>query len=173
MSTPEVDVTEFKEGEAVPVMPAKPVNTQIDVPTKEPAKVRLPVSDEDKNTYFTAILSNSPYKEKLVACGGQLNVVFRTRTVQESEEVLKKLNGEVLAKQIDYLADYQNKHLMCHIALAVTEINGINYDHGNLEERVKRIMVLNNQIYLVLIELLNRFDEKMNTLREEALKPNF
>lgn len=170
-----IDTSAFSMDEGPPPSIPEPpaVKTALQEPKKDVGPVLLPITDEDRERYFNSVLSNKPYTETLQACNKRLEVGFRTRSVQESEAIIQMLNKALSAKTIDYLADYQNKHLMCHIACAVTSINDENIDKGSLDERLKRIEALNSQIYMIIIELINRFDDKMNRLREEALKPNF
>ena len=139
----------------------------------EPTEVSIPITEADKEKYFACILNNQPFQEVLTAFGGKLKVGMRTRTVKESEDVLKFLNKLVTSKEIDFYPDFQNKHIMGHIAFAVTSLNDRNVDAGTVEDRVKRITSLDNQLFIILIEMLKRFDGKMQRLRDEALKPNF
>ena len=136
-------------------------------------KVQLPVTEQDKDNYFSCVLSNKPYVEVLEACNGKMRVGLRTRTVKESEDVLQRLSKEVSGKNIELMADYQNKYLMHHLGYALVSINDKPYDSGSLDGRLATLQSMNNQIYMILLELLARFDEKMNRLREEALKVNF
>jgi hypothetical protein len=169
------DISEFKTQE-------KPGLDTPPVPSEEPAPppkidmetdVKLPITDADKDKYFNCIITNQPFHEVLYAFDGKLKVGMRTRTVKESEEVLKYLNRLVTNKEIDFYPDFQNKHIMGHVAFAVTSLNDRNVDSGTIEDRLKRIVALDNQLFIIMIEMLKRFDDKMQRLRDEALKPNF
>jgi hypothetical protein len=167
------DISDFKTQET-PEATVPPDEQQPLVPKVEfEPDVKLPITDADKDKYFSCIISNQPFHEVLSAFGGKLKVGMRTRTVKESEDVLKYLNRLVSSKEIDFYPDFQNKHIMGHIAFAVTSLNDRNVDSGTIEERLKRIVALDNQLFIILIEMLKRFDDKMQRLRDEALKPNF
>ena len=168
------DIADFKipdDPEPAPVAsaPAAEAKKPFDM---EPV-VKLPITEADKEKYFNCILSNQPFHDVLTAFNGKLKVGMRTRTVKESEDVLKFLNKLVTSKEIDFYPDFQNKHIMGHVAFAVTSLNDRNVDSGSIDDRLKRITSLDNQLFIMLIEMLKRFDDKMQTLREEALKPNF
>ncbi len=161
-----VDLGEFKTDKPEVVPPVG----EFKMPTPAPD---LPISDADKDAFFDCIMNNKCYREELTAFGGKFKAIMRTRTVKESEEVLLFITESVKNKKIDFFPDYQNKHVMCHVGLAVVSVNGENNDSGSIEERLKRIQNLNSQIYMILCEFLQRFDSKIERLREEALKVNF
>jgi hypothetical protein len=171
----QADMGDFNIPDAATAVPppAQPAPGVPQMPPQEAPPVQLPISNEDKDKYFNCIITNQPFHEELTVFNGKLKVGMRTRTVQESEAVLKFLNKMITSKEIDFYPDFQNKHVMGHVAFAVTSLNGKNIDAGDLEARLKRITSLDNQLFIILIEMLKRFDEKMQRLRDEALKPNF
>jgi hypothetical protein len=168
-----VDLSQFKTQETPELKPVPETKVPDPETPKKTPEVILPIKDEDRDRYFNCVLNNLPYYEVLEALGGKLKIGFRTRTVQEAEEVTKYINDLVQSKQVDFFPDYQNKHLMGTLAFAIVSINEKNIDQGDLKQRIERLVKLNNQIYMMLVELLRRFDSKMETLREECLKPNF
>ncbi len=163
------DISDFKTDESAD----KTAKARKPRTAKEDKPVELPIKDEDKDRFFDCIMTNKPYTEELEAMNGKFKVGFRTRTVAESEEVLKYINEQVKAANIDFFPDYQNKHLMCHLSYAVTSINGESATVTDLRDRVKYFQNLNAQVYMILCELFKRFDSKVEKLREEALKANF
>ena len=132
-------------------------------------KGELPITEEDKNKFFDAIMRDDFYYEDLPAFDGKMTVKLRTRMMTEGEEII----DYVRKMDVKNIVDLELGMGKCNLAYALVKINSTVYDNGTLSERIKRLDSLPVPKFIALLELMRRFDVKIGKLEKLSVSPNF
>ena len=166
---PRVDELESEE-----VSEEQEDTTQEESVSKDIESTEIDISKEQKEQFLESILSETPYQETVELFNGKLKVTFRTRTTDESDNVIDKLMQE---ENFDTILDVERAMAKLHLAFGlvemITESGKEIIDQGSLKERLERLGKLPTPKYTVLIEELRKFDRRVFRLSELAIQPNF
>jgi len=125
MDNQETNKEEVKAEEPVP-------QTSIDF-KPEPIKV----TDEQKDTFFKAWLSDQPYTEVHQLFGGRFPIKFKSLNVTENSDVMRQISLDQqrnIAKNDD---TYFLKIVQYRLGLSIDEINGVKFFPHITKESVK------------------------------------
>jgi hypothetical protein len=67
---------------------AQVINSSVDMNRD---RVKVDITDADKERYFKSVLTDTPYEEIVELFGGQLKLKFRMLTVQENTDVVNQI----------------------------------------------------------------------------------
>lgn len=130
-------------------------------------------TEDQKERFLEATLSDSPFKESIELFGGRMRVTFRTRSEPESREILKVASE---AGEGGFLTLFQAELSRLHMAFALVSIESKGeireYDEGTLEERLKRIQFGYSR-YRILEEEMRKFDALVEFFSRKATSPDF
>ena len=146
------------------------------VPTKDPVIDEIDnieITDNDLDNYFAAIVDDTPYTEVLNLLNGRLKVRYRSRTVEETSEIIKKISKDNPETNADLEATLGKYYLLFSLVSIESKKGMATFDTGTFEQRLKRIDELHAPKYMVLMQGMYNFDTKLEKLRLEASKPNF
>ncbi len=152
---------------------------------QEPAKIKI--TDEDKDKFFKAFLSDIPYEDEMYLFNNKLKVSFRSLTLAENEQVFLQMkfdreNGissnedSYIIKIVQYrlgasLLKIDNEDFCPDITLANTPPSK---DAGTyLLHRVKAMEKWNTFKLGAITDAYNRFEAKVRQLTEESFQENF
>ena len=160
---------------------------QVVAPTKPEKRVPV-ITDDDRENFFKAFISDIPYVETLKLFDGKLKISFRTLNIDENDEVFRQINYDQ-AKGIAASDDsYYVKIVEYRLAGSITQINGEDFckditpethphdaEKGTtyILDRVKEIQKWNTFKLGAITEAFNFFEAKVLALTEDSVKGNF
>lgn len=139
----------------------------------KPGRITLPITDKDLNNYFEAIVDDRPYTEEVSVNDGKMKMTYRTRTVDESNEVISTISKD----QPQTNADLDIKMAQYNLAYSLVQIwtnkNIQKFDVGTFKERLEKTGKLQGTKYLILVEGLFAFEDKTEKMRKKIIDKNF
>lgn len=139
---------------------------------------KIPIKDGDEDKFYFSILDEIPYEEEVSFCKGRFVIGLRSRSLEEAEAVVAKVNQD--SPEINIQVDMAfAKYYLCY---SVTYIKMITrndvvktqlMDKGTLEERCQKLKGISAHKYLMMSEAMTAFDKKIEDLQERAKQENF
>ena len=163
--------------------PATPVP-----PPDKLKEIKEKLTEQDKEAFFKAFISDQPYQDTLVRFKGALKLKFSTLTVEQNNHILEQQRFDIekgIAKNND---EYMIKVIQYRIAAGLTAINdelfgkGIdmaafpaNKEKGEtyLLKRIEAMAKWNTFKLGNITDAFNEFEMKVQALTEESFKENF
>ena len=135
-----------------------------------------PSKRERTDLYFESIVNDEPYYDSVKLLGGKLVIEFRTKKLSEGEEITKFITKENDLNDVEY----QLMINKCYLAYGLSRITRSDgrvefFDEGSLEERVARIdkNIESAPKYMLIMDAMWKFEDKVAKMHAEAQKPNF
>lgn len=139
----------------------------------KPGRINLPIVDKDLNNYFESIVDDRHYMEEISINDNKMKVTYRTRSVDESNEIISTISKE----QPQTNADLDLKMAQYNLAYSLVQIwtnkGTQKFDFGTFKERLDRIGKFQGTKYLILIEGLFAFEDKTEKMRKKIIDKNF
>jgi len=160
-------------------------------PMLEPLEynIKAPViTDEDKENFFRAFLSDEPFSEVVPIFGGKFKMKFATMTVEQNDDLLQQIAVDQslgLAKNQD---SYFIRLLLRRLVTMLVSLNGVPFEPTLTKEAfpidtktgdsflVRRANILEKKYAFklaIIIEAFRGFEKKVDVLSKEALNENF
>lgn len=147
--------------------------------------VNVPITDSDKDTYFKAMLFDTPIELPVLSMEGNVTVICRTLNVYENDLVYVALEQAMKERQVPasvweglcqqyrmsmQLVKFNGKPLDC---LRFNADGDTKKDAEILLEKSKQIYNMSMPKYNLLIRALNVFQYKINKLNEAIYNQGF
>ena len=139
-----------------------------------PSDEELGITEDTKTAFFESILAGGQYLEEVSLFDGKLLVGFRSRTAGESEECLIDAGKQGAETVVEYELHLTLRYLAYSLAYIKNQEKGpTTFDVGLLPERLTRLRALPTPLYTALMQLGNKFDQKMGRLSNLSIKSDF
>jgi len=165
--------------------PAPPHMNPLERETRNKPKV----TEQDKENFFKAFLSEKPYEEDVALFGGKYNVRFTTMSVAQNNEIF----NQILLDQKKGLAANHDSYLirvtLYRLGLSIVTLNGEPFAPEITKEKVKLEDKDDNLTYIFLkanvfdkwpvfklsgiLEAFRIFEQRHQLLTQEADNPDF
>ena len=157
-------------------------------PPAPETKSEIKITELDKERFFKAFLSDTPFEDSYTLFTGKVNVVFRTLSLDENDVVFKQIGfdqSKGIAKSDDAyilkIVEYRlagslvsvNEEPFC--PEVTMESHPANKEEGTtyLTERLKVMQKWHTFKLGGITEKFNQFEAKVQKLTEESFKENF
>jgi hypothetical protein len=144
------------------------------------------ISEEDKEKFFKSVLTDQPFQETVSLFDGKLNIVLKTMTVAENNDVVQQINNDKekgLAENNDayFITISAYRLALCLVSVDEKEFSKISKsDYKENEEGVTyvraRSLVIRDWPTFKLsafLEAFNSFESKVLKLTKETQTQNF
>lgn len=138
-------------------------NTQTEASVEANTKPKSKYTQEELLSIFDEILFSGEYRED-VLIKGKLKVTFRSRSVEETTDISRRLDGGNY-KLVNTL---QEQRALLNLGYSVVGYNNKDLTSQDIEERLKFIRKLPASLIATLSEALVRFDMKTDEACREA-----
>ena len=163
------------------------INTPVETTADEP-KVTAPaqpeVTEEEKEAYFKAFLSDAPYTQSFPLFEGKSSVTFKTLNLEENNAIFQQIRDDQTAgvarnddgyfiqvasyRMVASLIKLDDKDFCPNLTIGGT------YEKGSyITARLKEISKWNVFKLGAITNSFGKFEDKVRVLTEKALNANF
>lgn len=100
-------------------------------------KEEFTISEEDKQNFFKAFLSDTPYSEEMALFDGQFKLKFRTMTTRETTAVYDQLRQSQSNLELTNDPNYIVTMTNFRLAISLIEIDGVPFNQDITLENYK------------------------------------
>lgn len=130
---------------------------------EEEVKVPSKFKQEDLLAIFDQIMFEGGYSET-IKLRGKLPVTFKTRTVEETLEISKKIDSI----QANLISTINEQRAVFNLAYSITDYNGKDLSKSDLTARLDFIKKLPVPVIAAMSDALAKFDEKVDAACKEG-----
>lgn len=96
--------------------------------------VKVELSEEDKERFFKAFLSNSSFEDEVKLMKGTVTVKFKSINVEENNEILSQVGQDVNNGKANNREAYVTTMLIYRFAQSLVSISGFPFDYNITKE---------------------------------------
>lgn len=85
------------------------------------------ITAEDKDAFISALVSGGRFMARRKLFNGKVEVVFRSRSLSETEAILAYMHRNGVSGKFTTTADVQNTSLLALLVAQVASLNGVDY----------------------------------------------
>jgi hypothetical protein len=164
----------------------KPAEPAVKTPRVDPlAEIKKKLTDEEKERFFKAFLSDQPFEDEVVVFHGKLKIKFHTLNVAQNNAVLTQQRYDLEAGMVRTDDSYVIQVIQYRLAASLISINDEPFcpsiDESTpteknttyLMERVEEMKKWQMFKLSNITDAFNGFEVKVVALTEESFKENF